>query len=49
MLAQIIWAGIHGWVALELCGIGFAEDQDAGADLLCASIQLGLRPPSLRG
>jgi AcrR family transcriptional regulator len=46
MLAQIIWASIHGWVALELCGIGFIEDQDVGADLLCASIQLGLRPPS---
>ncbi len=44
VLAQIIWAGIHGFVALELCGIGFIEDQDAGADLLCATTLLGLRP-----
>jgi hypothetical protein len=45
MLAQIIWASIHGWVALELCGIGFVEDHDKGADLLCTAIQVGLRPP----
>jgi AcrR family transcriptional regulator len=45
MLAQIIWASIHGWVALELCGIGFVEDHGAGADLLCSALQLGLRPP----
>jgi hypothetical protein len=43
-MAQIIWASIHGFVALELCGIGFIEDQDAGADLLCATVLRGLRP-----
>jgi hypothetical protein len=45
-LAQIIWASIHGWVALELSGIGFTEDQDAGAALICSTILRGLRPSS---
>jgi AcrR family transcriptional regulator len=44
VLAQIIWASIHGYVALELSGIGFIEDQDAGATLLCATVLEGLRP-----
>ena len=30
--AQLIWASIHGWVSLELMGIGFVEDQAAGFD-----------------
>jgi AcrR family transcriptional regulator len=42
MLAQIIWAGIHGHVSLELMGL--LDDKDAGAELLCASIRRGLRP-----
>jgi len=42
--AQMIWAAIHGWVSLELCGIGFVEDTDQGAELLCASMIEGLRP-----
>jgi AcrR family transcriptional regulator len=46
MLAQIIWASIHGWVALELGGIGFVEDQGAGADLLCTTILAGLQARS---
>jgi AcrR family transcriptional regulator len=46
VLAQIIWASIHGFVALELSGIGFIEDQDAGAQLLCATVLDGLRPRS---
>ena len=46
VLAQIIWASIHGFVALELSGIGFIEDQDAGAQLLCATVLDGLRPVS---
>ena len=46
VLAQVIWASIHGWVALELSGIGFIEDEDSGADLLCATILLGLQPRS---
>ncbi len=44
MTAQMIWSSIHGWVALELCGIGFVDDPDTGADLLCATIMAGLRP-----
>ena len=46
MTSQVIWAGIHGWVSLELCGIGFVEDTDRGADLLCAVMMAGLRPRS---
>ena len=42
--AQLIWASIHGWVSLELLGIGFVEDQDAGFDRVCTSLLRGLRP-----
>jgi AcrR family transcriptional regulator len=42
--AQVIWSSIHGWVSLELLGIGFAEDQDAGFERLCTAILAGLRP-----
>ena len=42
--AQLIWASIHGWVSLELLGIGFVEDKAAGYDRLCTSILRGLRP-----
>jgi AcrR family transcriptional regulator len=42
MTSQMIWASIHGWVSLELCGIGFVEDTDRGADLLCAVMLAGL-------
>jgi AcrR family transcriptional regulator len=44
MTSQMIWAAIHGWVSLELCGIGFVEDQDAGAELVCTVVMNGLRP-----
>jgi AcrR family transcriptional regulator len=44
--AQLIWATIHGWVSLELLGIGFVEDQDAGYDHLCRALVRGLRPDS---
>ncbi len=44
MTAQMIWSSIHGWVSLELCGMGFVDDHDAGADLLCATMLRGLRP-----
>ena len=44
--SQMIWAGVHGWVSLELCGIGFVEDTDRGADRLCAVMMAGLRPRS---
>ena len=42
--AQLIWATIHGWVSLELLGLGFVEDQDAGYDRLCEALLRGLRP-----
>ncbi len=42
--AQLIWAAIHGWVSLELLGMGFVEDQDAGFDRVCRSLLRGLRP-----
>jgi AcrR family transcriptional regulator len=42
--AQLIWASIHGWVSLELMGIGFVEDQAAGFDRVCKSLIAGLSP-----
>ena len=39
--AQLIWASIHGWVSLELLGLGFVEDQDAGYDRLCEALLRG--------
>src|ERR1700722_1315314 len=42
--AQLIWATIHGWVSLELLGLGFVEDKDAGYDHLCGALLRGLRP-----
>jgi AcrR family transcriptional regulator len=42
--AQLIWASHHGWVSLELMGMGFVEDQDAAFDRLCVSLLAGLRP-----
>jgi AcrR family transcriptional regulator len=42
--AQMIWATIHGWVSLELLGLGFVEDQDAGYERLCEALLRGLRP-----
>ena len=45
-IAQVIWASIHGWMALELRGIGFVADQAAGFNELCTAIIRGLRPPT---
>jgi len=45
-VAQVIWASIHGWMALELRGIGFVEDQAAGFNELCSAIVRGLRAPT---
>jgi AcrR family transcriptional regulator len=42
--AQLIWATIHGWVSLELLGLGFVEDKAAGYDHLCEALLRGLRP-----
>jgi len=41
--AQMIWASIHGWVALELSGIGFVDDLDKGAEDLGRALLDGLR------
>jgi AcrR family transcriptional regulator len=50
LTSQVIWAGIHGWVSLELSGISFAADNQAGADLLCTAMMAGLGPsPTQRG
>jgi AcrR family transcriptional regulator len=43
-MAQVIWASIHGWVSLELMGMGFVEDQDEGFNQVCQTILRGLRP-----
>jgi AcrR family transcriptional regulator len=43
-IAQMIWASIHGWVSLELMGMGFVEDQDEGFNQVCTTILLGLQP-----
>lgn len=42
--AQIIWSNVHGWVSLELLGIGFVEDQEAVFERSCVSVLEGLRP-----
>ena len=42
--AEEIWASVHGWVSLELLGIGFVEDQDTCFDQLCTSLLRGLHP-----
>jgi AcrR family transcriptional regulator len=41
-IAQMIWASIHGWVSLELMGMGFVEDQEEGFNQVCATILQGL-------
>jgi AcrR family transcriptional regulator len=46
--AQQIWASIHGWVSLELMGIGFVEDQTAGFDRVCSTVLAGLNPDAPR-
>ena len=33
--AQLIWATVHGWVSLELLGIGFVDDAGAGFERVC--------------
>ncbi len=42
--AQLIWSSIHGWVSLELLGIGMIEDEDSGFDRACKTMLRGLRP-----
>jgi AcrR family transcriptional regulator len=42
--ARMIWASIHGWMSLELLGIGDVDDQAAVFDRVCATMLRGLRP-----
>jgi AcrR family transcriptional regulator len=42
--AHMIWATIHGWVSLELLGIGFVDDQGSAYERLCEALLRGLRP-----
>jgi hypothetical protein len=42
--AQILWASVHGWVSLEILGIGFVQDQDAVFDRAYTALLRGLRP-----
>jgi len=42
--AQMIWASIHGWVSLELLGLGFVDDHEVWYDRLCEALLRGLRP-----
>lgn len=44
-IAQQVWASCHGWVALELCGINFAADLEAGYGELLDLLLLGLSRP----
>ena len=44
-MAQQVWASCHGWVALELSGINFADDLDAGYDELLDLLLRGLASP----
>jgi hypothetical protein len=43
-IAQILWASVHGWVSIELLGIGFAPDNDAVFDRAYTALLRGLRP-----
>ena len=43
-IAHFIWANHHGWVSLELTGMGFLDDQDASYERACRALLRGLRP-----
>ncbi len=43
--AQQVWASCHGWVALELGGICFSADADAGYASLLDLLERGLSAP----
>jgi AcrR family transcriptional regulator len=43
-IARILGASVHGWVSLELLGIGFVQDQDAVFDHAYTALLRGLRP-----
>ena len=42
LAAQMIWDSIHGWVSIELRGISFIEDQEAGVTAYMATLLRGL-------
>ena len=44
-MAQVIWAAVHGWVSLELDGMIFLADADAGAETMARSLVAGFRIP----
>ena len=44
-MAQVIWAAVHGWVSLELDGMIFLADADAGAETMARSLVDGFRIP----
>jgi AcrR family transcriptional regulator len=46
LTAHMLWANHHGWVALELAGMGFVEDQEAGFDAYSAALLKGLSTSS---
>lgn len=43
-VAQQVWAACHGWVALELSGICFADDHDGGYERMLDVLVIGLAP-----
>jgi len=45
--ARLIWASIHGWMALELMGIGDPTDQATGFDRVCSTMLDGLSPEAV--
>jgi hypothetical protein len=44
-MAQVVWAAVHGWVSLELDGLIFLADADAGAEAMARSLIDGFRIP----
>jgi len=44
-MAQVVWAAVHGWVSLELDGLIFLADPDAGAEAMARSLVAGFRAP----
>ena len=45
-MAQVVWAAVHGWVSLELDGMIFLADADAGAEAMARSLVEGFRVTS---
>lgn len=46
--ARLIWASIHGWMTLELMGIGDPTDQETGFDRVCSTMLDGLSPEAVQ-